>query len=257
VANLKAVVFDYGHTLVDFAPAEDTLLDCYGDIRRMLEREAHRDLPQVPELVDALSRRVGSMVEESYRKGQLEELDVVTLFETALLALHVELPRELVRQVAEMEHRAMASSLAVSPETLAVLATLQSMGFRIGLVSNAHFLPSMMREDIERLGIMRYVDDAVFSAEIGVRKPHPAIFLKVLNELQVDPADAVFVGDRLRDDVGGAQGLGMKGVLTRQFRQEDVSEDGIQPDRVIEALPELLGYIGELMRSESPPVSGP
>jgi putative hydrolase of the HAD superfamily len=110
-----------------------------------------------------------------------------------------------------------------------------------------------MREDIERLGIMRYVDDAVFSAEIGVRKPHPAIFLKVLNELRVEPADAVFVGDRLRDDIGGAQGLGMRTVLTRQFRQEDVSGDGIQPDRVIGALPELLGYVRELMRSQSPP----
>jgi hypothetical protein len=45
-------------------------------------------------------------------------------------------------------------------------------------------------------------------------------------------------------------------VLTRQFRQENVSEDGIQPDRVIEALPELTGYVGELMRLQSPPNPG-
>jgi len=242
-----AVVFDYGHTLVDFTIAEDRLLETYGEIRTILASEAKRDLPQAPELVDSLTRRVGAMVEESYRNRELEELDILNLFDTALRAMHVELPRDLIRQIAEMEHRAMASRLVAPAENLAVLRTLRAMDRRIGLVSNAHFLPELMREDIERLGIAQYVDDAVFSAEAGVRKPHPAIFMKVLDELGVAPQDAVFVGDRVRDDIGGAQALGMRAVLTRQYRQEEVKPGGPQPDLVIQTLPELVPYVRSLV----------
>jgi putative hydrolase of the HAD superfamily len=237
------VVFDYGHTLLDFAPAEETLLACYGEIRQMLASEAERDLPEAVELVESLSRRVGAMVEESYRNAELEELDIVDLFETALGALDLRLRRDLIRRVAELEHRAMASRLEVPSKNLDVLRALRDLGLRIGLVSNAHFLPELMREDIDRLGIAQYVDDAVFSAEIGVRKPHPAIFLKVLKELDVQPAAAVFVGDRVRDDIGGAKGLGMRAVLTRQFRQEEVRDGRAKPDLIIDALPEIVPYV--------------
>jgi putative hydrolase of the HAD superfamily len=241
------VIFDYGHTLLNFAPAEDRLLESYSEIRRLLTAEAARDLPEELDLVEALSRQVAAMVEESYRNRQLKELDIVDLFGTALEAVGVELPRELIRRVAEIEHRAMVSALTVPPENLRVLQSLRELDLRIGVVSNAHFLPELMREDLARLGIARYVDDAVFSAEIGVRKPHPAIFLKVLKELDVHPAEAVFVGDRVRDDIGGAKGLGMRGVLTRQFRQEEVADGAVRPDLIIDALPQLLPYVREQM----------
>jgi putative hydrolase of the HAD superfamily len=241
--NTRAVIFDYGHTLLDFAPAEDNLLECYSRVREMLTAEASRDLPEASQLVEALSRRVVAMVEESYRNAELEELDIVNLFATALRSLGLDLRHDLIRQIAEMEHRALVSRLVVPPENLEVLKTLRDTGLRIGLVSNAHFLPELMREDVERLGIAQYVDDAVFSAEIGVRKPHPAIFLKVLKELGVQPAEAIFVGDRVRDDIGGAKGLGMRGVLTRQFRREEVGDGAVPPDRIIERLPELVPYV--------------
>jgi putative hydrolase of the HAD superfamily len=124
-----------------------------------------------------------------------------------------------------------------------VLRELRNAGLRIGVVSNAHFLPELMREDLERLGIAGLVDDAVFSAELGVRKPHPAIFLKVLHALDVTPEEAVFIGDRLRDDIGGAKKLGMHAVLTHQFRQEEVRADTPQPDLVIQSLRDLLPFV--------------
>jgi FMN phosphatase YigB (HAD superfamily) len=105
----------------------------------------------------------------------------------------------------------------------------------------------MMREDIERLGIAQFVDDAVFSAEIGVRKPHEAIFRKVLDAIDVDPPAAVFVGDRLRDDIAGAKALGMRGVLTQQYRQEEVGTYPVTPDLVIQRLPELTLWVASLL----------
>lgn len=54
----------------------------------------------------------------------------------------------------------------------------------------------------------------------------------------------MFVGDRLLDDVAGAQGVGMRAVLTREFRQEEGST--VRPDAVIDALVELPAVLDGL-----------
>ena len=56
-----------------------------------------------------------------------------------------------------------------------------------------------------------------------------------------DPARAVFVGDRPRDDVHGAKQAGLRGVLRRN--PEVPSYDAVQPDATIDALPELLRHV--------------
>jgi putative hydrolase of the HAD superfamily len=94
-----------------------------------------------------------------------------------------------------------------------------------------------MRADIEALGIGRHLNASVFSSEVGVRKPDPRIFREALSRLGTDPAETVFVGDRLYDDVNGAQAVGMRAVLTRQFRAEE--DPQFRPDAVIDHLREL------------------
>jgi len=75
------------------------------------------------------------------------------------------------------------------------------------------------------------------AGELGVRKPDPRIFREALLRLGTEPAETVFVGDRLYDDIGGAHAVGMRAVLTRQWRQEDDPE--FEPDAVIDDLGEL------------------
>ena len=91
--------------------------------------------------------------------------------------------------------------------------------------------------DLERLGIARYLDASVFSSEVRVRKPDPRIFREALERVGTGPDETVFVGDRLYDDIGGAQAVGMRAVQTRQFRAED--DPSPRPDAVIGHLAEL------------------
>jgi putative hydrolase of the HAD superfamily len=64
---------------------------------------------------------------------------------------------------------------------------------------------------------------------VGKRKPHPAIFERALEALEVAPADSVFVGDRLLEDVRGAGELGMTTVQALWFRADEHPEGG-EPD---------------------------
>lgn len=210
----------------------------------MLSGYVEHEVPEAAHLSEVLARSVQRSATESFERGELDELDIVRMYADALAGLGIRLPDDLVREIAALEHRNMSSRMAISEANLGVLQSLRTAGYRLGIVSNAHFLPEMMWEDIRRLGIADSVDSVVFSSEIGVRKPHPAIFRRVLDKLGMPPEEAMFVGDRLRDDIAGANRLGMVSVLTREFRQEDVTPETAQPDYVIQRLPELLGVLG-------------
>ena len=175
----------------------------------------------------------------------MEELDTLKVFDEVLTAaLGVSVPSDVVGHVVALDHSAFSNTITVTSENLAALAELKDRGYLTGLISNVSLLPELMRADLEALGIAKHLDHALFSSEVGVRKPDPRIFRVMLERLGVEPAQAVFVGDRLLDDIGGAKGVGMRAVLTREFRQED--QDEIEPDAVIERLPELPDTVERL-----------
>jgi putative hydrolase of the HAD superfamily len=79
---------------------------------------------------------------------------------------------------------------------------------KTGLISNAW--PDVRA--VTHLGLNETVFDLLlFSAEEGVKKPEPEIYLRALARLGVAPAEAVFVDD-VWENVEGAQAVGMAGV---------------------------------------------
>jgi putative hydrolase of the HAD superfamily len=62
-----------------------------------------------------------------------------------------------------------------------------------------------------------------------VRKPDPRIFRRALDALGVEPENALFVGDRLYEDVRGAGELGMTTVQALWFRADE-HPAGVEPD---------------------------
>jgi len=76
---------------------------------------------------------------------------------------------------------------------------------------------------------------AGITAEV-VGKPAAPFFLGPLAELGVEPKDAVLIGDDLRDDIGGAQAVGIPAILVRtgKFRPEDEADPTLRPTRVVD-----------------------
>jgi HAD superfamily hydrolase (TIGR01662 family) len=212
---------------------------------------AYMEVPELLDLIERVSGGVDSLVEQSYEERRLEELDQPALFRESFGAIGFDLPDDVIAHIVHLDHEAYSNSIVVEPDVLATLEDLRRNGYRMGLVSNVSLLPELMRADLEKLGIASYFDAAVFSSEVGVRKPDARIFREALDRMGLQAAQAVFVGDRLYDDVGGAQAVGMRTVHTRQFRQED--DPSVQPDAVIQHLKELPGI---LRRWGGPPAAG-
>ena len=99
----------------------------------------------------------------------------------------------------------------------AALQALADEDILIGLISNSHRCLESFQEHFELDGL---IDVAVSSSQHGYMKPHPSIFEAALKLAGVAAADAVMVGDSLTQDIDGARGVGMRGVLVRRSGAE-------------------------------------
>jgi putative hydrolase of the HAD superfamily len=96
------------------------------------------------------------------------------------------------------------------PEVVEVLATLQSRGLRLGLISN---FDRRLYEVLGHLGIRERFEHIIISSEIGSDKPAPRIFLEAARRFGVDPKEILHVGDDPERDGEGARGVGMSAML--------------------------------------------
>ncbi|HUC59499.1 MAG TPA: HAD family hydrolase [Streptosporangiaceae bacterium] len=122
-----------------------------------------------------------------------------------------------------------------------VFGTLRARGIKIGVLSNTLW-PRCWHEDVfRRDGLLSLIDGAVYSSEIAWAKPHPRAFRAAMASVgATDPARCVFVGDRPRDDISGAQGAGMRAILVPH---SEVPAFDVTPDAIISGLAELPAVI--------------
>jgi putative hydrolase of the HAD superfamily len=241
VSEIRAVLLDFGHTLVNYEADEAALLQSYREIHAFLDLAGVSREPIPDDLMLRIFRRLTEVITRSYLDGQLEELDCLALYDDAFRHLGYELDRTLLHTVLELDHRALASQFEVPQRSLEAIQALRERGYRVGLVSNATPTGKVMRHDLEVLGLAELIDAAAYSSEVGFRKPHPRIYLTVTEALGFQPAECLFVGDRVKEDIVGSQALGMQAVLSHEFRQEEPGEAA--PLAIIRQLPELLDLL--------------
>ena len=100
----------------------------------------------------------------------------------------------------------------VYPEAEECLREL-SKRYKIGIIANQN--PGS-RERLEKMGLLKYIDIVVASAEEGVAKPDLRIFRIALERADCKPEEVVMIGDRIDNDIIPAKKIGMKTVWIRQ-----------------------------------------
>jgi putative hydrolase of the HAD superfamily len=84
---------------------------------------------------------------------------------------------------------------------------------------------------------MELVDGVVTSAEVGAAKPEPRVFERALAVAGVAPGEALHVGDKVDNDVQGAEAAGIRAVLLQREGEPPV---GVEAIRSLRELPALL-----------------
>lgn len=123
---------------------------------------------------------------------------------------------------------------------------LKDAGVKVGVLSNTLWPRSWHRGWFERDGVLDLLDGDVYSSEIPWTKPSPHAFSAAMAAVgATDPSRCVYVGDRLFDDVWGAQNAGMKAVHVPHsvIPAEQVGHTEGVPDAVVGGLEEILGLL--------------
>jgi putative hydrolase of the HAD superfamily len=106
---------------------------------------------------------------------------------------------------------------------------------------------------LRKLGIDRFFNAILISAEVGWRKPSGRIFEEALMRLNVMASETIYVGDSPLEDIKGAAVTGMRTVFvpSQFYPLETLLETEQKPDLIVRNLCELKRELREFARSVS------
>jgi len=238
---LDAVIFDWGGTL-SVHPDGD-LDDLWHHAAAILDPGRSDELTAVLAGIEAATwRRVAGDQRSSTLEEILDEACRVTGLDV----------RAAVREQATAAHLdGWTHHIHHVPDAVPVLQELRGAGYRCGLLSNTHWPRRFHQRFLDRDGLSPHLDATVYTSELPRTKPHPSAFKAVLHLLDVpDPRRAVFVGDRLFDDIHGAAQMGMRTALVpnpaaRWPSGTVVKPSEVWPDAELGSLAELPRWVAD------------
>lgn len=242
---VQAVVFDWGGTLTPWHAID------LGQQWRVFAREIHgipiesdevpqEDLDRAQELAD----RILAVEDRAWQRGRADDRSSAHLDEI-LREAGLD-PREDRHHVALAAYRRFwEPHTRTDPQVRSLWEGLRDRGLKIGVLSNTIWSGDYHREIFERDGVLDLIDGDVYSSEIGVVKPHREAFEAVATRLGVPVVNAVYVGDRLFEDVLGSQEVGMRAIWVPHSdipADQQVTVD-VEPDGVATQLLDVLDLV--------------
>lgn len=232
--TIRAVIFDWGGTLSDYAAVE---------LADMWRLAAEHLAPHLLEDESALTRHFGAIEERFWARTTTNQRagTLADIIAEATAELGVDVAEAILEEAAVRYLDAWTPHIVHDPEAAETLAALHDRGLKIGLLSNTHWPRAFHERFLERDGLAQHIDARLYTSEMPYMKPHAEAFRSALAALNItNGAEAVFVGDRLLDDIYGAQQLGMRTVLRPNPLVQPFQAE---PDATIQRLPQLLPLV--------------
>lgn len=264
--GIRAVLFDiYGTLLVSGAGEVGTAVET--DSTAALQ-ETFRDFGMPDEIDAAAALEMQRQVirdEHARLHGQgidHPEVDIVAVWQETLSRLNVRdvAPRGALEWLALIyENR--KNPVWPMPNVEECLSALRGAGLLLGIISNAQFFtpplfPALFSSNLSELGFDEEI--CLFSWRSGVAKPDRKLFglaVDALARRRISPAETLYVGNDMLNDVAGAAGVGFRTALfsgdTRslRLRQGDARISGIEPDLELTDLSQLPSCLTTSLKS--------
>lgn len=230
----RAILFDFGGTLYDYACLEaaerESLFELIGwaglEARAEDVRRAYRE---------SMRRVFSSYLPRSFYYHR-------DLFRDALAGMLENLGAhpapDLLDRYREVQWQRHARDFTLREGVHETLRELRRRGLHLGIVSN---IDEDQLHHLIDLGELRPHFDSLLSSEHARScKPDPGIYEEALRRAGCEPGEALFVGDTLRQDVAGANRMGLRSVLLWHRDDRQPPLDGIRPHHVVRGIPDLL-----------------
>ncbi|BCB03684.1 HAD family hydrolase [Bacillus sp. KH172YL63] len=219
---IKAAIFDLDGTLLNRDESVKTFISAQH--KRLKDQLGHIPESSYRERFIQLDQRGYVWKDKVYRQ-LIEEFNIPDVTWENMLEDYLK----------EFKH-----SCVPFPNMHQMLNELKGANLKLGMITNG--FGQFQMDNIVALELHTYFDEILISEWEGLRKPDPAIFEKMVDRLNVEPGECIFLGDHPHNDVEGAQQAGMKGL----WKKDHGWKQPANADAVIDDLLELPGYIKSL-----------
>lgn len=233
---IEAVFFDWGNTLSRFQWDDELLVAGH--------RAALATLGRASEADEYTARFRAETLPAVLASGAEARLD----YGDELRRLLGPVSDEELAGYFDAEHAVWRPARSLADGAHELLDLLHADGLAVGLITNTWPDPArLLRRELDEFALTDRVDAVVLSGEAGVRKPDAAIFETALAALGVDATAALYVGDRLVDDVQAAAAVGLLTAQALWFRVDDPVGE-IEPDFMAFTPQDILEIVRSLAR---------
>jgi putative hydrolase of the HAD superfamily len=230
---VEAVIFDWGGTLTPWHTVD------VAEQWRVFARAIHDDEAAAADLAS----RILEAEDAAWCRGRSDHSSA-RIAEILLEAGHDETHHAHDAAVTAYQEFWEPHTLT-DPQVEPLWAGLKERGLRVGVLSNTIWSREYHRGVLERDGVLGLLDGDVYSSEIDHVKPHPEAFRAAAASVGVEPARAVYVGDRIFEDVHGPQQVGMRAIWIPHSEipaSQQVDVD-VTPDAQARQLLDIVGII--------------
>ena len=228
------MIFDWGGTLTPWYPVE--LIDMWRTYAHVYDHANAEAL--AAGLQQSERSRWGRQLETmgEVGTGTLDELFQEHGIDTSSAKHHEALDAYL---------KAWEPHTHTDPDAAPLLEALRGRGIRTAVLSNTMWPRWHHEQVLERDGVLHLFDYLLFTSDVPSGKPHRSVFADVLYNLDVEPHNAAFVGDRMFDDIHGAQSIGMRGIWIPHsvLPAHETPDLGVEPDATAHRLGDVLHIV--------------
>ena len=230
----KALIFDFDNTLVD---THSAISGAYSKIIEVISLNSGMDKGYLMQQLLNIEKEVIDnvpLVSRQYdRKAVINKLNE---------ELSLNMDEKQIEELAQNFYDFILGKISYSSDTEEILKSLKARGKKLGLLTDTDVRPGLKKKRLNNLGFTRLFDAVLIAGEdIPQRKNSSIPFIEIARLLNVEPENALVVGDRMDSDIDNAKEAGMKAVLIDKYLPPN---NGIhKPDAIIHELKELLDIV--------------
>jgi len=198
---IKAILFDWGQTLVDSAQG-------FRAAEKQAQQQIYQDLAITDH--DAFLRHYRRIRTEHHAQSKLSRVEI---WRELYWYYCREADVDTLQHWEEAYWQTVDQHTQVFPEVPSVLQALAGQ-YKLGLISNTQAQTGMQAHRIQRFPeLTACFSTLIIAGEDGVpAKPDVRAFERCLDKLQIAPEEAAYVGDDWRNDICGARDAGLHPV---------------------------------------------
>jgi pyrophosphatase PpaX len=216
VIVIKAVIFDFDGTLADTLPV------CFLAFEAVFKEFDNRDITS-----EEIKAMFGPSETGIIRKNLNNKN-----YDKAI---------ELYYEIYGGRHR---NTVQDNEDVTALLRQLKTNGYKLGIVTGK--ARRSLDISLDSLGLKNFFEVLITGDDVEFPKPHPEGIFKALEQLNVSPQEAVFLGDSDADIMAGKQ-ANVYTIGVQWLPNYQSIEFSVQPDEIYSNINEFLPFISESM----------